>query len=114
MDVLTGEGRLRMNRKRRGFGRVLALILILASVLLFSSLGYQFFRGRPEEEVPIVGVIQVTGAIISTEGTGLVTTAINRAISKRHDQGELRKIRAEVRKLCEGFPLYPHLDGGPG
>ena len=70
-----------MNRKRRGFGRVLALILILASVLLFSSLGYQFFRGRPEEEVPIVGVIQVTGAITSTEGTGLVTSAINQAIS---------------------------------
>jgi glycine hydroxymethyltransferase len=34
---------------------------------------------------------------------------INRAIINRNDQDEINRIRKEVKKLCDQFPLYPDL-----
>jgi glycine hydroxymethyltransferase len=34
---------------------------------------------------------------------------MNRAILNHRDEQEIRKIRSEVRELCERFPIYPDL-----
>jgi glycine hydroxymethyltransferase len=36
---------------------------------------------------------------------------IDRSVIKRHDEQALAVIRAEVRTLCERFPIYPELQG---
>ena len=70
-----------MDQSPSSFGRRLALVVVLACILLFSSLGYLYFSGREVVAGNLVGVIHVDGDVTSSETAGFVTAAINDAIS---------------------------------
>lgn len=70
-----------MDQSPSSFGRRLALVVVLACILLFSGLGYLYFRGRGAAAGNLVGVIHVDGDVTSSETAGFVTAAINDAIS---------------------------------
>jgi len=56
-----------------------------------------------------IGTPAVTSRGLQEPEMKLVAEWINRAILNRKDQAEINRIRAEVRKLCDQFPLYPDL-----
>ena len=56
-----------------------------------------------------IGTPAVTSRGLQEPEMKLVAEWINRAILNRNDQAEISRIRTEVRKLCDQFPLYPDL-----
>jgi len=56
-----------------------------------------------------VGTPAVTSRGLKEREMGQIAEWMNRAILNRRDEQEINRIRAEVRELCERFPLYPHL-----
>ena len=56
-----------------------------------------------------LGTPAVTSRGLNERDMDQIAEWINRAILKRRDEQEIKKIRSEVRALCERFPLYPHL-----
>jgi protease-4 len=70
-----------MDQNPSSFGRRLALVVVLASILLFSGLGYLYYSGRGVAAGNLVGVIHVDGDVTSSETASIVTAAINDAIS---------------------------------
>jgi protease-4 len=69
-----------MVRKSSGFGTRLMFVLALACIILVSGLSYAYFSRPRGFERNLIGVIRVEGTITSTEATGRITAAINRAI----------------------------------
>jgi len=67
-------------RKSSGFGTRLMIVLALACIILISGLSYAYFSRPRAFERNLIGVIRVEGTITSTEATGRITAAINRAI----------------------------------
>lgn len=65
---------------RSSFGMRLLAALILVSILLVSGLGYLYFSGTRKIERRLVGVISVTGTIISSNKASSITAAINHAM----------------------------------
>jgi len=61
-------------------GKRLLMVLVIISIFLVSSLGYLYFSGTDMIERNLVGVISVEGAIISSETSGKLSSAINRAM----------------------------------
>ena len=64
----------------------------------------------------ITSGLRLGSAAQTTVGMGeaefaLVGRLIGRTLHRRHDEGALDAIRAEVRDLCAGFPPYPTLGG---
>jgi glycine hydroxymethyltransferase len=56
-----------------------------------------------------IGTPAVTSRGLQEPEMKFVAEWINRAILNRNDQAEIIRIREEVRKLCDQFPLYPDL-----
>ncbi|MGB3649585.1 MAG: serine hydroxymethyltransferase [Desulfobulbales bacterium] len=56
-----------------------------------------------------IGTPAVTSRGLSERNMEQIAEWMNRAILNRRDAQEIKKIRSEVRELCERFPLYPHL-----
>lgn len=56
-----------------------------------------------------IGTPAVTSRGLKEDDMRKIAHWMNQAITHRGDEVETRKIRAEVRKLCEKFPLYPDL-----
>ena len=56
-----------------------------------------------------IGTPAVTSRGLKEPEMKLVAGWINRAILNRNDQAEINRIREEVRKLCDQFPIYPDL-----
>jgi glycine hydroxymethyltransferase len=56
-----------------------------------------------------IGTPAVTSRGLQEPEMKLVAGWINRAILNRNDQAEINRIREEVRKLCDQFPIYPDL-----
>ena len=56
-----------------------------------------------------VGTPAVTSRGLKEPEMKQIAGWINRAILNRRDEQEISRIHAEVRELCERFPLYPHL-----
>ncbi len=69
-----------MARKSLGFGTRLMIVLALACIILVSGLSYAYFSRPRAFERNFIGVIRVEGTFTSTEATGRITAAINRAI----------------------------------
>ena len=59
-----------------------------------------------------VGTPAVTSRGLKEREMKQIAEWMNRAIVNRGDDQEIRKIRSEVRDLCERFPIYPHLYAG--
>jgi len=59
-----------------------------------------------------VGTPAVTSRGLKESEMKQVAEWMNRSILNRRDEQEISKIRSEVRKLCERFPLYPDLYEG--
>jgi glycine hydroxymethyltransferase len=59
-----------------------------------------------------VGTPAVTSRGLKEREMKQVAEWMNRTILNRRDEQEISKIRSEVRKLCERFPLYPDLYEG--
>jgi glycine hydroxymethyltransferase len=56
-----------------------------------------------------IGTPAVTSRGLIERDMEQIAEWMNRAILNRRDAQEIKKIRSEVRELCERFPLYPHL-----
>jgi len=56
-----------------------------------------------------IGTPAVTTRGLTEEHMEIIADWIDRAVSNRDDEGQLRAIRKEVEALCEEFPLYPEL-----
>jgi glycine hydroxymethyltransferase len=56
-----------------------------------------------------IGTPAVTSRGLKEHEMKQIAEWMNRAILNRKDEQEIRKIRSEVRELCEKFPLYPDL-----
>jgi len=56
-----------------------------------------------------VGTPAVTSRGLKEREMKQIAEWMNRAIVNRGDEQEIKKIRSEVRELCERFPIYPHL-----
>ena len=56
-----------------------------------------------------IGTPAVTSRGLIARDMEQIAEWMNRAILNRRDAQEIKKIRSEVRELCERFPLYPHL-----
>jgi glycine hydroxymethyltransferase len=56
-----------------------------------------------------IGTPAVTSRGLIERNMEQIAEWMNRAILNRRDAQEIKKIRSEVRELCERFPLYPHL-----
>ncbi len=56
-----------------------------------------------------IGTPAVTSRGLNERNMEQIAEWMNRAILNRRDAQEIKKIRSEVRELCERFPLYPHL-----
>ena len=56
-----------------------------------------------------IGTPAVTSRGLIERDMKQIAEWMNRAILNRRDAQEIKKIRSEVRELCERFPLYPHL-----
>jgi glycine hydroxymethyltransferase len=56
-----------------------------------------------------IGTPAVTSRGLNERDMDQIAEWMNRAILNRRDEQEIKKIRSEVRELCERFPLYPHL-----
>jgi glycine hydroxymethyltransferase len=56
-----------------------------------------------------IGTPAVTSRGLQEPEMKLVAEWINRVILNRNDQTEINRIREEVRKLCDQFPIYPDL-----
>jgi glycine hydroxymethyltransferase len=56
-----------------------------------------------------IGTPAVTSRGLKEPEMKLVAEWINRVILNRNDQAEINRIREEVRKLCDQFPIYPDL-----
>ena len=56
-----------------------------------------------------IGTPAVTSRGLIERDMEQIAEWMNRAILNRRDAQEIKKIRAEVREMCERFPLYPHL-----
>jgi len=56
-----------------------------------------------------IGTPAVTSRGLKEPEMKQIADWINRAIIKRTDEQEIRRIRSEVKGLCERFPLYPDL-----
>jgi len=56
-----------------------------------------------------IGTPAVTSRGLKEPEMKLVAEWINRVILNRNDQTEINRIREEVRKLCDQFPIYPDL-----
>jgi glycine hydroxymethyltransferase len=56
-----------------------------------------------------VGTPAVTSRGLKEQDMQQIAGWMNRAILNRIDVQAMKKIRAEVRELCEKYPLYPHL-----
>ena len=56
-----------------------------------------------------IGTPAVTSRGLKEHEMKQITEWMNRAILNRKDEQEIRKIRSEVRELCEKFPIYPDL-----
>ncbi len=56
-----------------------------------------------------LGTPAVTSRGLNERDMDQIAEWMNRAILNRRDEQEIKKIRSEVRELCERFPLYPHL-----
>ncbi len=56
-----------------------------------------------------VGTPAVTSRGLKEREMKQIAEWMNRAIVNRGDEQEIRKIRSEVRELCERFPIYTHL-----
>ena len=69
-----------MFRNKASLGSRIVLILFLACLLLFSSLGYFLFYGRNEFERNFIGVIRIEGPITSPETSSFITNALNKGI----------------------------------
>ena len=59
-----------------------------------------------------VGTPAVTSRGLKEREMKQIAEWMNRAIVNRGNDQEIRKIRSEVRDLCERFPIYPHLYAG--
>jgi glycine hydroxymethyltransferase len=57
-----------------------------------------------------IGTPAVTSRGLKEREMKQIAEWMNRAIVNRGDEQEIRKIRAEVRELCERFPIYPNLN----
>ncbi|MBI4375772.1 MAG: serine hydroxymethyltransferase [Elusimicrobia bacterium] len=62
----------------------------------------------------IASGIRIGSPAVTTRGMGeaemdQIAQLIEDTLSARQDEGKLRSIRAEVRKLCSRFPIYPGL-----
>lgn len=56
-----------------------------------------------------LGTPAVTSRGLNERDMDQIAEWMNRVILNRRDEQEIKKIRSEVRELCERFPLYPHL-----
>jgi glycine hydroxymethyltransferase len=56
-----------------------------------------------------IGTPAVTSRGLKEHHMEQIAAWMNRVILKRGDEQEIKRIRSEVRELCEMFPLYPHM-----
>jgi glycine hydroxymethyltransferase len=56
-----------------------------------------------------IGTPAVTSRGLKEDDMKQIAEWMNWAIVHRRDDQEIKKIRAEVKKMCERFPLYPDL-----
>jgi glycine hydroxymethyltransferase len=56
-----------------------------------------------------LGTPAVTSRGLKEHDMEQIAEWMNRVILKRSDEQEIKRIRSEVRELCDRFPLYPHM-----
>jgi glycine hydroxymethyltransferase len=56
-----------------------------------------------------LGTPAVTSRGLKEHDMEQIAEWMNRVILKRSDEKEIKRIRSEVRELCDRFPLYPHM-----
>ncbi|TEU08825.1 hypothetical protein E3J20_07785, partial [Candidatus Bathyarchaeota archaeon] len=82
-----------MEKDYSGLEKRLLVVLAIASIIIISGFAYLYLDGRkPAVEGNLIGVINVDGAIVTVEGTSLITAAINRAISNSSIKAVIIKI----------------------
>ena len=82
-----------MEKDYSGLEKRLLVVLAIASIIIVSGFAYLYLDGRkPAVEGNLIGVINVDGAIVTVEGTSLITAAINRAISNSSIKAVIIKI----------------------